>query len=43
VNAREVRWEWMGGRGSIFIEAREGGWVRGFQEWKPGKGITVEM
>jgi hypothetical protein len=38
-----VRWEWVGGRGSILIEAGEEGWERGILEKKPGKEITFKM
>jgi len=37
------RREWVGGWESTIIEAREGGWDRGFQKGKSGKGITFEM
>jgi hypothetical protein len=40
-----VRWEWLGGRGSILIEAGGvgEGWGRVVPEGKLGKGITFEM
>jgi len=38
-NARVLRWQWLGGRGSIFIEG--GGGKMG--EGELGKGITFEM
>jgi hypothetical protein len=41
----QVRWEWLGGRGSILIEAGGvgEGWGRVVPEGKLGKGITFEM
>ena len=42
-NARAGRWEWVGGWGSTFIEAGGGGWDRGFQKGRPGKGKTFKM
>jgi hypothetical protein len=40
-----VKWEWLDGWGSTFIESREGEWDRGFLEEKLGNVmcITIEM
>jgi hypothetical protein len=38
-----VRWEWLGGRGSILIEAGGMEIGEGVPEGKLGKGITFEM
>jgi len=39
VNARVLRWEWVGRRGNIFTEEGE----RWMAEGPPRKGLTFEM
>jgi hypothetical protein len=42
-HARAGRHEWVCVSWSTIIEPGEGGWDRGFPDWKRGKGITSEM
>jgi hypothetical protein len=42
-NARRMRWELVGGRGSTLIETGEWGWDREVLEGKSGKRITFQM